>query len=69
MHQITQFHIEKQKSFTPWEVGNFPPTPSPLARYARSGSVASLTRIMTFSPLDIFPSWKNLVTPLHANNL
>ena len=39
MHQNTQFHIEKQKSSTPWEGGHPLPHPPPLGRYAPSQEV------------------------------
>ena len=48
MHQNTQFHIEKQKSSTPWEGGHPPPPPPPpprslpslgLGRFAHSQEV------------------------------
>ena len=43
MHQNTQFHIEKQKSSTPWEGGQPPPTDiPPLGQNADSASVLIL---------------------------
>ena len=37
MHQNTQFHIEKQKSSTPWEGGHPPPPPPRLLRSLAGG--------------------------------
>ena len=44
------FIDEFQKISLPWEGGHPPPTPSPLARSARSGLVVSLPRILPPPP-------------------
>ena len=52
MHQIAPLTTSKCKLLSMWEGGNTPPTlsPPPLARSARSGSVASFPRTLFFLP-------------------
>ena len=58
MHQIAPLTTSKCKKLSLWEGGVPPPTPSPLARYARSGSVASLPRTLFFTaPLKLNPGY------------
>ena len=57
MHQIAPLTTSKCKKLSLWEGEHPPPTPSPLARSARSGSVASLPSHVIFTAPPKIKSW------------
>ena len=64
MHQIAPLTTSKCKKLSLWEGDTPLPHPSPLARSARSGSVASLPRRLFFTaPLKLNPGYATAPTP------